>query len=428
MRATQTDLIKERDTARELLAEMASEGLQVDFSVIRPSTAQLDLSLPMLNVIDSHSVLDSENGQDCRNYGSTDGIPEARRLMAHMLGTHVVHTIVSGNSGWNLIYQVLSHAMLDGVCGGKPWKDVEGRRFICPVPGALNHWRLAKQFGFTLLTVPMRSDGPDMDMVEELIKDSRVKGMWCTPKYQNPTGTVYSSAVIRRLASLKPAAKDFRLFWDNAYAVHDFGKNVATIPDIIEESEKAGNPEIVYEFGTTDLITFPGSGLAAVAAGSANLIDIRHFVEMATTGANKINQLRHVRFLKGSSGLNAHMKKHAAILQPKFKLVENILTRELASGGLAQWTVPKGGYVILLQTIEGTAKKIIQTCAAAGVKLPLAGSAYPNCNDLTDNHISFCPAAENIDEIGKATKVIAYAIRLVGTEAILAAKAGGTLT
>ena len=340
LKASSEELAAEKEKAAKELQKLLKNGVTLDLSRGKPSAEQLDLSLGMLDVIDSRSILDSESGQDCRNYGGLDGIPEAKRLLAHMMGTHSSHTLVGGNSSLTMMYQIVSHDMTDGICGAKPWQEVEGRKFLCPVPGYDRHFAITEHFGFELVPVPMLPTGPDMDEVEKLIKDEKVKGIWCVPKYQNPTGIVFSDETVRRFAALKPAAEDFRIFWDNAYCVHAFDGDNAQIPDIIEECEKAGSADMVYEFCSTSKITFPGAGVAAVAASPANLIDIKSFFKFATIGPDKMNQLMHARYFKNSAGLKAHMKKHAAILKPKFDSVYKVLDEELSGLGIAEWTTP----------------------------------------------------------------------------------------
>ena len=350
-----SELTHEKEECERRLEEIAGRGISLDLSRGKPCAEQLSLSLPMLDILDHRSILDSENGIDCRNYGTPDGIPEARRLLAHMMGTHVAHTLAGGNSSLTLMYQLVSHGMTDGICSGRPWQEIKNRKFLCPVPGYDRHFAITEHFGFELVPVRMLDDGPDMDEIEELIKDPSVKGIWCVPKYQNPTGIVYSDEMVYRFARLKPAAEDFRIFWDNAYCVHCFDGDCAEIPDIIEECEKAGNADLVYEFCSTSKVNFPGSGISAVAASPANLIDIRSFMFFATIGPDKINQLRHARFFKGSAGLRAHMKKHAEILKPHFDAVYTTLRSELGGTGIADWTEPKGGYFISFNTMSAEA-------------------------------------------------------------------------
>lgn len=412
------ELSGEAEKCRQELEKL--RGISLDLSRGNPSKEQLALSLKMLDVLDHHSVLDSENGQDCRNYGGLDGIPEAKRILAHMMGTHSVHTIVGGNSSLTLMYQLVSHGMTDGICGGTPWQEVKDRKFLCPVPGYDRHFAITEHFGFEMISVPMHDDGPDMDMIERLVSsDASIKGIWCVPKYQNPTGVVYSDETVRRFAALKPAAADFRIFWDNAYCVHCFSGECATIPDIIEECEKAGSADLVYEFCSTSKISFPGSGISAVAASSANLIDIKSFLKFATIGPDKLNQLRHARFFRSSAGIRAHMKKHADILRPKFEKVLEVLGSQLDGLGVADWTKPTGGYFISFNTLPGCARAVVAMCAEYGVKFTPAGATFPGGYDPDDRNIRIAPSFAELSDAETAVTVLALCTRIVSAEKLL---------
>lgn len=412
------ELSGEAEKCRQELEKL--RGISLDLSRGNPSKEQLALSLKMLDVLDHHSVLDSENGQDCRNYGGLDGIPEAKRILAHMMGTHSVHTIVGGNSSLTLMYQLVSHGMTDGICGGTPWQEIKDRKFLCPVPGYDRHFAITEHFGFEMIPVPMHDDGPDMDMIERLVSsDASIKGIWCVPKYQNPTGVVYSDETVRRFAALKPAAADFRIFWDNAYCVHCFSGECATIPDIIEECEKAGSADLVYEFCSTSKISFPGSGISAVAASSANLIDIKSFLKFATIGPDKLNQLRHARFFRSSAGIRAHMKKHADILRPKFEKVLEVLGSQLDGLGVADWTKPTGGYFISFNTLPGCARAVIAMCAEYGVKFTPAGATFPGGYDPDDRNIRIAPSFAELSDAETAVTVLALCTRIVSAEKLL---------
>lgn len=412
------ELSGEAEKCRQELEKL--RGISLDLSRGNPSKEQLALSLKMLDVLDHHSVLDSESGQDCRNYGGLDGIPEAKRILAHMMGTHSVHTIVGGNSSLTLMYQLVSHGMTDGICGGTPWQEVKDRKFLCPVPGYDRHFAITEHFGFEMIPVPMHDDGPDMDMIERLVSsDASIKGIWCVPKYQNPTGVVYSDETVRRFAALKPAAADFRIFWDNAYCVHCFSGECATIPDIIEECEKAGSADLVYEFCSTSKISFPGSGISAVAASSANLIDIKSFLKFATIGPDKLNQLRHARFFRSSAGIRAHMKKHADILRPKFEKVLEVLGSQLDGLGIADWTKPTGGYFISFNTLPGCARAVVAMCAEYGVKFTPAGATFPGGYDPDDRNIRIAPSFAELSDAETAVTVLALCTRIVSAEKLL---------
>ena len=327
-----------------------------------------------------------------------------------------------------MMYQIVSHGMTDGICGAKPWQEVEGRKFLCPVPGYDRHFAITEHFGFELVPVSMLPTGPDMDEVENLIKDEKVKGIWCVPKYQNPTGIVFSDETVRRFAALKPAAEDFRIFWDNAYCVHAFDGDNAQIPDIIEECEKAGSADMVYEFCSTSKITFPGAGVAAVAASPANLIDIKSFLKFATIGPDKMNQLMHARYFKNSAGLKAHMKKHAAILKPKFDSVYKVLDEELGGLGIAEWTTPKGGYFLSFDTMPGCAGKVVKMCGDCGVTFTPAGATYPHGLDPEDKNIRLAPSFATVEEITLAVRVLALCTKLVSIDRLTADKSKGRVS
>ena len=413
-------LKSELDTTYTRLSEIEAQKLNLDLSRGKPSKLQLELSMEMLNTLSADSDLIAENGQDCRNYGGIDGIPEAKRLLAEMLGTKAENVIVGGNSSLTLMYQVLSHAMTHGLCGAAPWSQDEKRKFLCPVPGYDRHFAMAEHFGFELVPVPMLADGPDMDIVEMLVRnDASVKGIWCVPKYQNPTGVVFSDEVINRFASLTPAAEDFRIFWDNAYCVHAFAEENAEIPDIIALCEEKGNADMVYEFCSTSKITFPGSGISAVACSERNRKDILDFMKFATIGPDKMNQLMHARYFGGIEGLKAHMKKHAAIMAPKFEAAYRILENELGESGLAHWTGAKGGYFFSYYTMEGCATATLEKCKQYGVKFTPAGSTHPYKSDAADSDIRIAPSFATVEEIEKAVQVLALCTKAVCLEKIL---------
>lgn len=418
-KADASELAFEKEKSIKRLNEYTKSGISLDLSRGKPSGEQLALSLKMLDVLDHRSILDSENGMDCRNYGGLDGILEAKRLLAHIMGTHSANTIVGGNSSLTLMFQVISHGMTDGICGGTPWQEVKGRKFLCPVPGYDRHFAITEHFGFELVPVKMNEDGPDMDDIEELVKDEKVKGIWCVPKHQNPTGIVFGDEVVRRFANLKPAADDFRIFWDNAYCVHSFDGECAEIPDIIEECRKAGNADLVYEFCSTSKITFPGAGISAVASSPANLIDLRSFLKYATIGPDKLNQLQHARFFKSSTGLRSHMKKHAAILKPKFNAVFETLDKEFGDTGIADWTKPTGGYFLSFNTLPGCASKVVKMCADCGVKFTPAGSTYPHGIDPEDKNIRLAPSFATVEEITKAITILSLCTKIVSIDKIM---------
>lgn len=415
----------EKQKCVERLSKYSKDDISLDLSRGKPSKEQLELSMKMLDVLDHHSLLDSESGQDCRNYGGLDGIPEAKRLLAHMMGTHSVNTIIGGNSSLTMMYQLISHGMTDGICGSTPWQEVKGRKFLCPVPGYDRHFAITEHFGFELVPVPMNSDGPDMDVVEKLVSsDDKIKGIWCVPKYENPTGIVYSAEVVRRFAALKPAAEDFRIFWDNAYTVHHLYDDPAQqdqLLDIAAACNEAGNPNRYFKFASTSKVTFPGAGLAAMAASADNIADIKKRMGAQTIGHDKLNQLRHVRFLKDAEGIAAHMAKHAAILRPKFELVLKLLSEGFEGTGCGSWSNPRGGYFISFDAPEGTAKRIVSLAKEAGVTMTGAGATYPYKNDPKDSNIRIAPTLPPLDELEAAMKVFVCCVKLATVEKLLEA-------
>ena len=406
-------LCAEEQDCLKRLEEYADPKRKLDLSRGKPSAEQLALSMGMMDTLTSQSILDSESRIDCRNYGCLEGIPEARRLLAGMLGTHPDCVLVGGNSSLTLMYALLSHGMTDGICGNTPWQKVEKRKFLCPVPGYDRHFAMTEHFGFELVSVPLLSDGPDMALVEELVRDETVKGIWCVPKYQNPTGIVFSDDTVRRFARLKPAAKDFRIFWDNAYCMHGFDGDTDPIPDLLTECEKAGNPDLVYEFCSTSKITFPGSGIAGVAASAANRGDILNFMKYATIGTDKLNQLRHARYFKNMIGLRNQMKQHGARLRPKFEAAYRVLDEELSPYDIARWTTPNGGYFFSLDTRGGCAKAVTAMCAEYGVKFTPAGATYPYGYDPHDSNLRLAPSFASEKEIEAAIRILALCIRIV---------------
>ena len=416
------------DLQKELQAEYQSEkdkGLKLDISSGKPSKAQLDLSMPMLDVINSSSDMTTENGTDVRNYGLLDGIPEAKKLMGDMMDADPSQVIVWGNSSLNIMYDCVARSVLFGVMGSTPWSKLDKVKFLCPVPGYDRHFGVTEQFGIEMINVPVLADGPDMDMVEEYVNnDPAVKGIWCVPVYANPTGSVYSEETVKRMAALKPAAKDFRIYWDNAYCVHhlfDEEEKQAKVLNILEECEKAGNPDMVYQFCSTSKVTFAGAGIAAMSSSPANIADIKSKIQWSTIGPDKINQLRHVRFFKDADGLREHMKKHAAIVRPKFEEVLGTLDRELSELEIAQWSHPMGGYFVSFDAMEGCAKKIVEKCKEAGLVLTGAGAAFPYGKDPKDSNIRIAPTMPPMEELKEAMKLFVTCVKLVTVEKLLEA-------
>ena len=415
------ELEKELTILKQQYEDAKALGLKLDMSRGKPTPIQLDLSMDMLNVLNDTSVLKSESGIDCRNYGELTGIPEAKKLMADMIGTSPENIIIYGNASLNIMYDTVSRSMTHGVCGETPWCKLDKVKFLCPAPGYDRHFAITQFFNIEMITVPMTEDGPDMDMVEELVNnDSSVKGIWCVPKYSNPQGYTYSDETVKRFANLKPAAPDFRIFWDNAYAVHDlYDDKSASLPDILSECAKAGNPDMVYEFCSTSKVTFAGGGIAAMASSQKNLEFVKKQMTVQTIGYDKVNQLRHVRYFKDIEGLKAHMKKHAAIMRPKFEAVLNVLDKELGELGIASWTHPIGGYFISFDAMDNCAKAIVEKCKEAGVVLTGAGATFPYGKDPKDSNIRIAPSFPTAQEMEKAAKLFALCVKLVTVEKML---------
>ena len=378
------EMSKEELTAlrRELKAkyhEFQTRDLKLDMSRGKPSVDQLDLSMGMMDVLSSDDDLTCEDGTDCRNYGVLTGIDEAKELLADMMEVNPSTIIIYGNSSLNVMYDTVSRAMTHGIMGNTPWCRQDNVKFLCPVPGYDRHFAITEYFGIEMINVPMTSEGPDMDMVEHLVaSDPAIKGIWCVPKYSNPQGYSYSDETVRRFARLEPAAPDFRIFWDNAYCVHHLYEDKQDyLIEILMECKKEGNPDMVYKFCSTSKVSFPGSGVSAIAASDANLVAIRKQMTIQTIGHDKVNQLRHARFYKDIHGMVKHMKLHADILRPKFEAVLEVLEEELGGLGIGSWLAPRGGYFISFDAMEGCAKAIVAKAAEAGVKMTDAGATYP---------------------------------------------------
>ena len=401
--------------------EVKAKGLSLDMSRGKPSKKQLELAMDMLEELKSTDKLKCEAGIDCRNYGLLDGIPEARRLLGAMTEVTADQIIIFGNSSLNVMFDTISRSMTHGVCGNTPWCKLDKVKFLCPAPGYDRHFKITEYFGIEMITVPMTPTGPDMDMVEELVSsDPAIKGIWCVPKYSNPQGITYSEETVKRFARLKPAAEDFRIFWDNAYCIHHLYEEKDFLLEILEECEKAGNPDLAYKFISTSKVSVPGSDIAAVASSPRNLADFKKHMAIQTIGHDKINQLRHVRFFKDIDGMHEHMKKHAEILRPKFEAVENTLERELGGLGIGEWTNPKGGYFISFESMEGCAKAIVAKAAEAGVKMTEAGATYPYGMDPHDTNIRIAPSFPTLEELQLATEIFVLSVKLVSVEKLLA--------
>lgn len=415
------ELLALKESLNKEYAEAKAKGLALDMSRGKPSAKQLDVSLGLLDTINSSSDLKALDGTDCRNYGVLDGIPEAKKLMADMMGTTPDHVIVYGNASLNIMYDQISRTYTHGILGNTPWCKLDKVKFLCPVPGYDRHFAITERFGIEMINIPMSESGPDMGMVEEYVsKDASVKGIWCVPKYSNPQGYTYSEETVKRMAALKPAAEDFRIFWDNAYVIHDlYDDNKDEIADIISECEKAGNPDMVFEFASTSKVSFPGSGIAALATSANNIADIKKQLTIQTIGHDKLNQLRHVRFFKDINGLKEHMRKHAEFMRPKFEAVESVLEEELGGLGIGSWTEPKGGYFISFEAMDGCAKAIVAKCKEAGVKLTGAGATFPYGKDPKDSNIRIAPSFPTPEEMKQAADLFVLCVKLVSVEKLL---------
>ncbi|MFM7200416.1 MAG: aminotransferase class I/II-fold pyridoxal phosphate-dependent enzyme [Myxococcota bacterium] len=388
-------------------------GLALDMSRGKPCQAQLELSAPMLSILaaDDHQAVD---GMDCRNYGGLEGLPEARGLFAQVLGVDASEVVVGGNSSLELMYETLVVAFLQGVPGGdRPW--CRGPvRFLCPTPGYDRHFAICEHLRIDMIPVDMLEDGPDMDRVEGLVADDdRIKGIWCVPRFSNPTGATVSDAVVRRLAAMRTRARDFRIFWDDAYAVHPLEGTPPRPASILSACRAAGNPDRVYLFGSTSKVTLAGAGVAFMGSSEENLKHLKRSLSVRTIGPDKLNQLRHTRFLQSMSGIEAHMRRHAAILKPKFDAVHRVLEAELGGKGLATWTRPAGGYFISLNTLPGCVSEVVAMAAAAGVKLTPAGSTYPYGRDPLDRNIRIAPSFPAVKELERATELLSICIQEV---------------
>lgn len=418
---TREQLLQEKASLEKQYQEVKKKGLSLDMSRGKPSSEQLDLSIDMFNVVNSASELMSEGGIDTRNYGELDGIPEAKRLFAQMIDVKPEQVIICGNSSLNLMFDQVARGMGTGFMGHTPWNKLERVKFLCPVPGYDRHFSIMEFFGIEMINVPMTPEGPDMDMVEELAaSDEAIKGIWCVPKYSNPQGIVYSDETVKRMAALKPAAPDFRVFWDNAYAVHHlYDDEQAEILNILEECEQQGNPDLVFEFASTSKISFAGAGVAIFAASEANRADIKKSLAVQTIGYDKINQLRHARYFKDKAGIDNHMKRHAALLRPRFELVLETLERELGGRDIGSWIRPRGGYFITFEAMEGCASRIVELAKEAGVVMTPAGAPFPYGRDPKDSVIRIAPTYPSLEELRKAGEIFVLCVKLAAAEKLL---------
>jgi DNA-binding transcriptional MocR family regulator len=415
---TSEQLEAQRAQLQAQYEEIKAKGLSLNMARGKPSAAQLDLSADMLNILDPHD-LKAEDGTDARNYGVLDGLPEAKRLMSALLDDDPDNIIVCGNSSLNIMYDTIARLWTFGTLGSRPWCELPVVKWLCPVPGYDRHFGVTETFGMELIPVPMDDNGPVMDEVERLVlTDPAVKGIWCVPKYSNPSGITYSDEVVERLANMKTAADDFRIFWDNAYSVHHLYDDPAQqdrLMDIADACRKAGTENRYYKFASTSKVTFPGAGIAAIAASPENIAEIKMRMKPQTIGYDKINQLRHVKFLKDADGIAAHMRKHAALLRPKFELVQNTLEKELSDWGCT-WSHPRGGYFVSFNGPKGTAQRIVALCKEAGVTLTGAGATWPHKEDPNDSNIRIAPSLPPVEELEQALQVFVVCVKLAAVE------------
>ena len=401
--------------------EYQAKDLKLNMARGKPCVEQLNLSMGMMDVLSGSSDLTCDDGTDCRNYGVLDGIHEAKVLLADMMEVGIDNIIIYGNSSLNVMYDTIARSMTHGVMGSTPWSKLDKVKFLCPVPGYDRHFKITEYFGIEMINVPMTENGPDMDMVERLVReDEAIKGIWCVPKYSNPQGYSYSDETVRRFARLEPKANDFRIYWDNAYTIHHlYDDKQDELVEILAECKKAGNPDMVYKFASTSKISFPGSGVSVLASSLNNLEDIKKQLGIQTIGHDKVNQLRHVRYFGDINGMKEHMRKHADILRPKFEAVIEILERELGGLGIGTWTKPNGGYFISFDSLEGCAKDIVARCKKAGVEMTGAGATYPYGKDPLDSNIRIAPSYPPIADLVVAAELFALCVKLSSIEKLL---------
>ena len=415
------ELEKEYASLKKQYENEKGKGLSLNMARGKPGKAQLDLSLGMLDVINSSSEFVGADGMDCRNYGILKGIDECRRLFAEILGVDKENMMVGGSSSLNMMFDTISCMMTKPIAEGcKPWYEVENRKFLCPVPGYDRHFGITGYYGFEMIPVPMTEDGPDMDMIEELVaSDDSIKGIWCVPKYSNPQGITYSDETVRRFAALKPAAKDFRIMWDNAYCIHDVTDTPDELLNIMEACKETGNEDMPILFCSTSKITFPGAGVAAMAASEKNMKVFTERYNYEVISYDKLNMLRHVKYFGNYQGVLDHMKKHKEVLQPKFQIVLNALDKELAPTATAQWTKPNGGYFVSVDVLPGTAKRVVQLCKEAGVVLTDAGATYPLGKDPKDSNIRIAPSFPPNSELEQAMEIFCICAKLAACEKLI---------
>ncbi|MBP1564467.1 MAG: aminotransferase class I/II-fold pyridoxal phosphate-dependent enzyme [Oscillospiraceae bacterium] len=413
------ELVAFQKDAEKRYNDFKALNLKLDMSRGKPAPAQLDISMSLLNALDNETLC-SSNGTDYRNYGILDGIPEAKEMFAELLGVESDNIIVYGNASLAAMYDNISRAMTHGILGNKPWSKYDKVKFLCPVPGYDRHFAICEYFGIEMINIPMDSDGPDMDMVEKLVsEDETIKGIWCVPQYSNPSGISYSDEVVKRFAALKPKAEDFRIFWDNAYCIHHITDTPKLILNIFDECKKNGTEDMVYEFTSTSKISFPGAGVAVMAASKKNVDSIKSQLGISTIGFDKINQLRHVKFFKNAEGLKKHMDLHKEIIAPKFDVVIEELEKNILPLDAASWHKAEGGYFISFNAMNGCAKRIVSLCKEAGVVLTGAGATYPYGKDPDDSNIRIAPTYPTVDELRKAMELFCICVQLASVEKCL---------
>ena len=418
------ELLQEKELLEAKFQEIKGKGLKLDMSRGKPSAAQLDLSMGMMDVLNSTTDLKCSVGVDCRNYGVLDGIPEAKELLADMTEVSPDNIIIYGNSSLNVMYDTVARSMTHGVCGSTPWCKLDEVKFLCPVPGYDRHFAITEYFGIKMINIPMTETGPDMDLVDQYVNnDPAVKGIWCVPKYSNPQGITYSDETVLRFARLKPAAEDFRIYWDNAYGIHHlYADKQDNLIEILMACKQEGNPDMVFKFCSTSKVSFPGSGVAAIGASKKNIDFIKQQMTIQTIGHDKLNQLRHVRFFKDIHGMVLHMRKHADILRPKFETVLNGLKNELGDLEIGSWLEPRGGYFISFDALPGCAKAIVAKAKEAGLVMTPAGATFPYGKDPQDSNIRIAPSYPTPEELAVAVEIFVLCVKLVSVDKLLEEK------
>ncbi len=417
------ELLSLREQFRIQYEDAKAKGLKLDMSRGKPAAEQLDMTMPMMDIFNRNFDMRDEQGVDVRNYGYLEGIVGARRLLGSMLGVDPEHVIVFGTASLSVMYDTVSRSVTHGVMGSTPWCKLDKVKFLCPAPGYDRHFAITEHFGIEMITIPMNEDGPDMDLVEEYVKDPAVKGIWCVPMYTNPLGITYSGEVCKRMADLNPAAEDFRIYWDNAYCVHHlYEDRQDTLPEILSMCRENGKEDMVLIFASTSKISFAGAGISCIGASLGNLEWVKKSMTIQIISHDKINQLRHVLYFKDLDGIKAHMRKHAAIMRPKFELVLEILERELGGLGIGTWTRPLGGYFISFDSLDGCAKSIVEKCKEAGVTMTGAGATYPYKKDPHDSNIRIAPSYPTLEELKITGELFALCVKLVSVEKLLEEK------